>query len=108
MRVMTSASIQRKPRCCRPSTISTSKAVTITPTISGTWKSRFKAIAAPITSATSHATMAISAEIQSKIDVGFEVGGSACLRQIAPGDETQLRAQRLKEHRHKARDHDHA
>jgi manganese transport protein len=46
MSATTSASTYRKPRCCRNSTTSTSRAVRITPQSSGRWKSRLSAIAA--------------------------------------------------------------
>ena len=59
----------------------TSSAVSVTPQRSGRWKSSCSAIAAPITSARSHAAIAISQMIHSAIVVGREyVSRHACAR----------------------------
>ena len=72
MRVTTMPSRMRKRCCCTSSTMSTSSAVMTTPATSGMPKSRFSATAEPITSARSHAAMAISASTQSTIDARRE------------------------------------
>ena len=69
---MTSASTYRKPLCCRNSTTSTSSAVRQTPQMSGSPKSRFRAMAAPMTSARSQAAIAISHRIHKAMVVGRE------------------------------------
>jgi hypothetical protein len=70
--VMTSASTNRNPRCWRSRMSSTSSAVSTTPTASGMPKSRCSAIADPMTSARSHAAMAISHRTQWKMTAGRE------------------------------------
>ena len=62
---MTSASMIRNPLFCSHSTSMTSSAVIPTPHASGIPNRRFSAIAAPMTSARSHAAMAISHRIHS-------------------------------------------
>ena len=57
---------------CKNSTITTSSAVNTTPTISGNPKSKFKAIAEPITSAKSQAAIAISQSTHSPKLTGRE------------------------------------
>ncbi len=72
MRVMTSASTSRKPRFCSSSTSSTSKPVSSTPTASGMWNRSWSAMADPMTSARSHAAIAISQMTQWNSTTGRE------------------------------------
>ena len=69
---ITSASSMRKPLFCKYSTINTSTAVIAMPTGSVIPKSRLRAIAVPITSARSHAAMAISHSTQRPKATGGE------------------------------------
>ena len=105
---MTSASTYRKPLCCRNSTTSTSSAVRQTPQINGSPNSRFRAMAAPMTSARSQAAIAISHRIHSAMRRWARVGVAARLREIPAAGDSQTQRQRLQQDRHEVRQHDHA
>ena len=78
-----------------------------TPITSGMPKRSCSAIAEPITSARSHAAMAISQSTQSTKFVFGPVVVPAGLGQVAPGDDPQPRRERLQEHRHQVARQDH-
>ena len=66
-------SMRRKPFACRNKIRKTSTMVITTPQLNGIPKSKLRAIAEPITSAKSHAAMAISQKIQRiKLVVGLK------------------------------------
>ena len=79
-----------------------------TPQISGSPNSRFSAIAEPITSARSHAAIAISHSIHRTIAVPARVAVAAGLRQVAAAGDPEPRRQRLQQDRHQVREHDDA
>ena len=108
MSVMTSASSTRTPRFCSVSSSSTSKPVMSTPTASGMSNSRLSAIAEPMTSARSHAAIAISQSTHSATATGREIVVAAGLREIAPGDDAELRREPLEQHGHEVREQDDA
>ena len=80
--------------------MSTSSAVRQTPQISGRPNSRLSAIAAPITSARSHAAIAISHRIQRTMVDRPRVVVAARLRQVAPARDAEAHGERLQQDRH--------
>ena len=106
--VMTSASSTRTPRFCSDSSSSTSKPVTSTPTAIGQLNSRLSAIAEPITSARSHAAMAISQSDPERDRDGPRIVIAAGLREVASGDDAELGREPLEQHGHEVRQQDDA
>ena len=64
-------------------------------------------MAAPSTSARSHAAIAISHNTHSALQTGLRIRFAAGLRQIASGDDSEPRRQRLQQDRHEVRQHQH-
>ena len=79
-----------------------------TPQTSGMPKSRFSAMAEPMTSARSQAQIATSHRIHSTNETGARVVIAAGLREVAAGDDAELRAERLQQDRHQVREQDDA
>ena len=88
--------------------ISTSSAVRQTPQMSGSPKSRLRAIAAPSTSARSQAAIAISQTIHRKMRDRAREVIAARLGEIAAAGDAEARGERLQQNRHQVRDHDDA
>ena len=86
----------------------TSNAVISTPARSGRPKSSFSATAEPRTSAKSHAAMAISQSTQRTKRGAARIVFAAGLRQVASGNDAELRGKRLQEHRHEITEHNNA
>ena len=68
------------------------------------WNSRFSAMAEPITSARSHAAIAISQSTQRPMATGRRIVVAARLREIASGDDAELGREPLQQHRHEVRE----
>ena len=75
---------------------------------SGMPNSSLSAMAEPITSARSHAAMAISQPIQSTNDDGARVVVAARLGEVAAGGDAELEREALEQHRHEVGDEHHA